>query len=139
MLFRSTFAQDRFFAYADAVLVDQVRMAAVQGLFAHQYNDAMLHAGGATSTYKQIQPGEANVQLTFHEDSRKQIEGCACIVVEPEIDYYKDLGAHTLLEVIPNSFFQKLKDRKIVYALRWTAGRRAESLEFDPPYAIESE
>ena len=81
--------------------------------------------------------GEANVQLTFHENDKRDIDGGACIVVEPDIDYYKDLGAHTLLEVIPNALGGSLTDPKIVYMLRWIAGRHAGVPEFNPPYTIE--
>jgi len=42
-----------------------------------------------------------------------------CIKVEPDIDYFQDLGAHTLLEVIPNSITHGLTDPKKVYVLRW--------------------
>jgi hypothetical protein len=58
-------------------------------------------------------------------------------VVEPDIDYYKDLGAHALLEVIANTLTGSLTDPKNVYVLRWIAGRRAGVPEFDPPYTIE--
>ena len=43
------------------------------------------------------------MQLTFHENDKQTIDGTKCIVVEPDIDYEKDIGAHTLLEVIPNT------------------------------------
>jgi hypothetical protein len=53
-----------------------------------------------------------------------------CIKVEPDIDYFQDLGAHTLLEVIPNSITHGLTDPKKVYVLRWLAGRHAGVPEF---------
>jgi hypothetical protein len=62
--------------------------------------------------------------------------GVACIKVEPDIDYFKDLGAHTLLEVIPNSITHGLTDPKRVYVLRWIAGKHAGVPEFIPPYTI---
>jgi len=58
-------------------------------------------------------------------------------VVEPDIDYYKDLAAHALLEVIANALTGSLTDPKNVYVLRWIAGRRAGVPEFNPPYTIE--
>jgi hypothetical protein len=83
-------APDRIFGYADAKLVDQVRTAAQQGEFdTEPAIDLTLHPG-ATSSFKQIQFGEANVQLTFHENQRQTIDGIDCIYVEPDIDYYKD-------------------------------------------------
>src|SRR5205823_4398822 len=95
-------AQDRFFGYADAELVHQVKLAAAEGEFAPEPNPGLFHPD-ATSSYKQTQFGEANVQLTFHEKNARTIGGIGCILVEPDIDSYKDLGAHAILEVIPNS------------------------------------
>jgi hypothetical protein len=130
-----TLAQDRFFAYCDAKLLEQVRTAAAQGEFAPETNSAFFHPG-ATASWKQVQFGEANVQLTFHENDTKVIDGTSCIVVEPDIDYYKDLGAHALLEVIPNAITHGLTNPEMVYVLRWIAGRHAGVAEFDPPYTI---
>jgi hypothetical protein len=126
-------AQDRFYAWVDPALVDQVKLAKHQGMFV----DApfILHPG-ATSSYKQIQFGEANVQLTFHENDRKEINGVNCIMVEPDIDYYKDPGAHLLLEVSVNAF-GSITDPKTVYVLRWIAGQRAGLPEFNPQYTIQ--
>ena len=67
---------------------------------------------------------------------QKKIDGVQCLKVEPEIDYFKDLGAHTLLEVILNSITHGLTDPKKVYVLRWIAGRHAGVPEFAPPYMI---
>jgi hypothetical protein len=135
---RNIFApkQDRFYAYADEALVDQVQLAAQQNEFAPELDPATFHKG-ATSSYKQIQFGEANIQLTFHEGDTQIIDGTECIVVEPDIDYYKDLLAHALLEVVVNGIAGTLTDPKNVYVLRWIAGRRAGVPEFNPPYTIE--
>lgn len=130
-----TLAQDRFFAYCDPKLLDQVKIAAAQGEFAPETNSAFFHSG-ATASWKQIQFGEANVQLTFHENDKQTIGGVTCILVEPDIDYYKDLGAHALLEVIPNALTHGLTNPEVVYVLRWIAGRHAGVPEFNPPYTI---
>jgi hypothetical protein len=130
-----TMKQDRFFGYADAALVQQVRWAVDDKAFVPEPGFELFHAG-ATSSYKQIQFGEANVQITFHENQRKQIDGVDCVLVEPDIDYYKDLAAHALLEVLPNGFSGQLTDPRAVYVLRWIAGRRAGVPEFDPLYTI---
>ena len=95
-------AQDRFFAWCDVRLIDQVKIAADAGIFAVELNPGLLHPG-ATSSWKQIQFGEANVQLTFHENDTCVIDGVNCVMLEPDIDYYSDLGAHVILEVIPNT------------------------------------
>jgi hypothetical protein len=130
-------APDRIFGYADAALVDQVRLAAQHGEFDTQPAiDLTLH-GDATSSFKQNQFGEANVQLTFHEKNRKIIDGVHCVYVEPDIDYYKDPAAHVLLEVIPNELTGKVSNPRVVYVLRWMAGRHAGVPDFDPLYTIE--
>lgn len=43
------------------------------------------------------------VVVNYRRRPRKQSIKCRCIKVEPDIDYFQDLGAHTLLQVIPNS------------------------------------
>jgi hypothetical protein len=135
ILWDDSLAQDRFFGFADKAIVDQVRRAAMEGEFAPEPGPGLFHPD-ATSSFKQIQFGEANVQLTFHEKDTKRIDGVDCIKVEPDIDYFQDLGAHTLLEVIPNSITHGLTDPKKVYVLRWIAGRHAGVPEFAPPYTI---
>jgi hypothetical protein len=135
ILWDESLAQDRFFGYADKSIVDQVRRAAMEGEFRPEPNPGLFHPD-ATSSFKQIQFGEANVQLTFHEKDIKTIDGVDCIKVEPDIDYFQDLGAHTLLEVSPHSITHGLTDPKKVYVLRWIAGRHAGVPEFAPPYTI---
>jgi len=58
-----------------------------------------------------------------------------CVVIEPDIDYYKDLLAHALLEVLPNKFTGGLTDPRAVYLLRWMAGQQAGS-NFNPLYTM---
>ena len=131
IIWDDTMAQDRFFAWADRSLVDQIRIATVQGAFAQEPSPALLHPG-ATSSYKQIQFGEANVQFTFHETAGN---GQDRVKVELDIDYFRDMAAHTLLEVIPGFF--ELTDPKRVYVLRWIAGHQANVPAFNPPYTIQ--
>jgi hypothetical protein len=126
--------QDRFFAYADAALVQEVLDAAEQGVFVPEVNPGMLHPG-ATRSFKQVQFGEANVQLTFHEGDTRTIDGTACVKVEPDIDYYRDPLAHALLEVVPG-FTGQVTNPATVYVLRWIAGRFAGVPEFDPLYTL---
>jgi hypothetical protein len=130
-------AQDRFFAWSDVRLIDQVKIAAAAKEFAVENNPGLFHPG-ATSSWKQIQFGEANVQLTFHENEKLVIGGVDCVVVEPDIDYYQDLGAHAILEVISNALTHSLTDPTEVYVLRWIAGRTAGVPEFAPLYTITS-
>ncbi len=132
---RESMKQDRFFAFADATLVDQVRQAADHGHFDPQFGLDLTHPG-ATASFKQVQFGEANVQFSFHEEDRNSIDGTDCVKVEVDMDYFKDSLAHFLLEVIPNKISGGDTDPRKIYMLRWMAGRRAGVAEFDPPYAI---
>lgn len=136
LIWDDTMQQDRFFAWADPAMIDQVIRAAAQGEFSPEVGTAMFHPG-ATRSWKQIQFGEANVQLTFHEGDRKTIDGLDCVMVEPDIDYYKDLAAHALLEVVTNKLTDSLTDPQQVYVLRWIAGRHAGVPNFEPPYTLE--
>jgi hypothetical protein len=131
-----TMAQDRFFGWADPALIDQVIQATKDGEFSPEVGTALFHTG-ATRSWKQIQFGEANVQLTFHEENKKTIDGVECVMIEPDIDYFKDLGAHALLEVATNALTHSLTDPRQVYVLRWMAGRHAGIPSFDPPYTLE--
>jgi hypothetical protein len=127
--------QDRFFAWADRTLVDQVVRSAESGQFAPEPGVALFHPG-ATRSYKQLQFGEANVQITFHENDTCTIDGVECVMVEPDIDYYRDLLSHALLEVAVNKLTQSVSDPRDVYILRWMAGRRAGVPNFEPPYHL---
>ena len=132
----NTMAQDRFFGWADPALIDQVIQATKDGEFAPEVGTALFHKG-ATRSWKQVQFGEANVQLTFHEGDKKTIDGVDCVMIEPDIDYFKDLGAHALLEVATNALTHSLTDPRQVYVLRWMAGRHAGIPSFEPPYTLE--
>jgi hypothetical protein len=136
LVWDNTMKQDRFFVWADTRLADQISQAAARGVFAPEPGSGVFQAG-ATRVYKQIQFGEANVQFAFHERNRKSINGTDCVVVELSVDYYKDLQAHLLLEVISNTLNGALTDPRMVYVLRWIAGRRAGVPEFDPLYTIQ--
>lgn len=129
--------RDRFFAYADQRLVAQVRQARLQGEW--EASPAFIHPG-ATSSFKQRQFGEANLQLSFHENPSdlRDIGGVACCKVEADLDYFRDKGAHLLLEVIPNAITGNKTNPKAAYLLRWIAGRHAGVPEFDPPYTLEA-
>jgi hypothetical protein len=126
---------DRFFAWADKRLIAQVERAAVQGEWAPEVGSGFFHPG-ATKSFKQVQFGEANVQLTFHESDEPPAGLSDCVKVEPDIDYYRDIGAHSLLEVLPNTITGHKSNPQAIYVLRWIAGRHANVPEFNPPYII---
>lgn len=136
LIWDDTMAQDRFFAWADPAIIDQIIQATAQGEFSPEVATALFHPG-ATRSWKQVQFGEANVQLTFHENKTQMVGGMNCVMIEPDIDYYKDLAAHALLEVATNKLTNSLTDPRQVYVLRWMAGRHAGVPNFEPPYTIE--
>ena len=131
-------AQDRFYAYVDEAMVQDVIEAGKIGAFAEEPDPSAFHSG-STLSYKQVQFDVTNVQLTFHQNNRRTISTedgpVNCIVVEPDIDYYKDLLAHFFEEVLPNKFTGGKTDPRAVYMLRWMAARQAGS-DFDPLYTI---
>jgi hypothetical protein len=137
LVWDASMAQDRFFAFAHPELLREVKDATEQGAFVPEMSPGMLHPG-ATSSFKQVQFGEANVQLTFHERDTKILGGVPCVEVELDIDYFKDPAAHALLEVVPGVLGGQLTDPATAYVLRWIAGRFAGVPEFDPPFGIVS-
>jgi hypothetical protein len=142
--FDSVMKQDRCFCYVDQAILADVQNAARLGAFSKEPDPEKWGHIGATESYKQVQFDVANVQLTFHgrdtaaflDENGKAVQ---CLKIEPDIDYYKDLVAHGLGEVIPNTVTHGLTDPKVVYALRWTAAKREPHLpEFNPLYTVEA-
>jgi hypothetical protein len=139
---------DRFWAWVDASFAGAVKSLADLHTFAEEPDAAHWHPGipgrvqPATRSWKQTRFDVANVQLTFHELDRKTVsrpDGSTveCVIVEPDIDYYKDILSHGLLEVIPNLLTGGKTDPRMVYLLRWMATRQEGLGEFDPPCTIE--
>ena len=92
-------AQDRFFAWCHSPLISQIQAATATGKFAVEQNPELFDPG-ATRSWKQIQFGEANLQLTSDENE-KPPDGTDWLMVEPDIDHDQDVGARALLEVNP--------------------------------------
>lgn len=142
LVWDESFARDRFFAYADVELLRQVRLGAERGLFGKEKAPGLFHPGAFTS-FKQLEFGEGNLQLTFHHDDQHVDPGDwhahsappRHIKVEVDIDYYKDPLAHLLLEVAPHRLTGGSTDPRTVYRLRWIAGRAAGA-DFTPPYVL---
>jgi hypothetical protein len=128
--------QDRFLAWTDPQLLNQVAQAAASGKFAASVGTALFHQG-ATRSWKEVQFSEANVKFTFHESDTALIDGTQCVKVEVGVEYFKDPQAHDLVEVIANTLTGGLTDPRDVYRLRWTAARRAGEPDFDPPYVLD--
>jgi hypothetical protein len=127
--------QDRFFAFADARLLKQMEIAQIQGAFEPEPHPGLFHKG-ATRSFKQKAFGEANLQLTFHEGTTKQVGAETWVRIEPDIDYFRDPAAHALLEVLPHHIGGGKTNPAAAYVLRWIAGRHAGVPEFNPPYTI---
>ena len=58
----------------------------------------------------------SGVQLTFHGGDTAVIGGVDCVMVEPDIDYCRDLAAHTIYETshpppISSGLFAKIRRR----------------------------
>lgn len=128
-------APDRIFAWARTDLLAEVTRAAQTGLFAPELLPAVFHPG-ATASFKETRLEAANLQLTFHEGRREVKRGLNCVMVEADMDYFPDVAAHALLEVLPNTLLGRKTDPKVIYMLRWMATRRQGLPEFDPPYVI---
>jgi hypothetical protein len=143
-------APDRFWAWVDSRLADRIQDLAALHAFSAESDPAGWHPGvpgridPATRSWKQTRFDVTNVQLTFHETTRQTLTGqdgnpVECVVVEPDIDLYKDLLSHGLAEVVPNALTGGKTDPRTVYGMRWMATRQEHGVpEFDPPTTIEA-
>ena len=133
--------QDRFFAYVDQALIQDVKDAAALKAFSRELDPGSQHPG-ATLSYKQNQFDVANLQLTFHEGNTLAVPGPGgtainCVVIEPDIDYFKDPLAHFFGEVLPHWVTKGKTDPRAAGVLRWMASQQAGS-DFNPLYTITS-
>ena len=137
------FHQDRFFCYVDQAILPDVRAAVGHGL-SEEFDPQAWGHSGATESYKQTQFDMANVQLTFHGRDTAAFPDpdsnpIYCVKIEPDIDYYKDVAAHALLEVLPHWITSGLTDPRVVYAMRWMTAKREGIPDFDPLYTVEAQ
>lgn len=128
-------APDRLFAWARRELLTEVTRGVQAGLFNPELLPGAFHPG-ATASFKETRLPAANLQITFHETRRERRRGEECVMVELDMDYYPNPGAHALLEVLPNLMLGRKSDPRVIYMLRWMASRRSGLPEFDPLYAI---
>jgi hypothetical protein len=142
------FMPDRFWAWVDARLADQIKQLSDLHSFAEEQGAAHFHPGvpgrvdPATRSWKQTRFDVSNVQLTFHETNKRKIQTANgpvdCVIVEPDIDYYKDLLAHGLLEALPNLVTGGKTDPRRDYTLRWMATKlEGVQPDFSPPVTVE--
>lgn len=138
---------DRFWAWVEAGLAERIEKLAALHTFAEEPDAAHWHpaipglAGPATRSWKEVRFDVSNVQLTFHEGDRLDLikpDGTVahCVLVEPDIDYYKDVVAHGLLEVLPNLASGGKTDPRVVYQLRWMATKQEGLPDFAPPCTV---
>jgi hypothetical protein len=106
-------------------MADQVAPAAAHGEFAPEVGTALLHPG-ATGSWKQAQFGEAKCAADARENQRPDVNGIDCVVAERDIDYYKDLPAHAISEVVSNGCMYRA-DR----------GRHGCMADLDPGYILK--
>jgi hypothetical protein len=134
-----SFAQDRFFGYIDPAMIPAVEATALDGEFAEEKDPGVLHPG-ATLSYKQTEYDYSNVQLTFHQNPEdlKMIDGLECVLFEPDMDLYKDLLDHGVLEVLPNLLTHGLTDPVDILSLRWLDTNDAHEPPFDPCYTLSA-
>ena len=140
-------APDRIWAWVEVGLAERIRKMADLHAFAAEADSAHWHPAtgpitAATRSWKQTRFDVCNVQMTFREgttDTRIAPDGrkVDCVVAEPDIDYYKDLLAHGLLEVLPNAATKGKTDPRIVYSMRWMASLQEGLPAFNPPCTIE--
>lgn len=127
--------QDRIFCWADRTVIQQLRqLPETREQVRFVPADSSLHPG-ATGSVKAKQFAEANLQVTFHENDQPPAGHPDWTLLELDIDYFDDPGAHFFLEVIRNSVTKGLTDPAQVLALRWMAERRA-GRDFNPLYVI---
>lgn len=134
----STMQRDRFYAFAHEELETELERSADNSGVNKELLPGIFHRG-AKSSYKQTTFSEANLQITFHEQTRSSPDGRSLVRVEIDMDYYADSLSHFLLEVVPNTVGgdQKKTDPRQIYAMRWMASRaKRENPAFEPLYTL---
>jgi len=119
--------RDRFFARVTPALRPTLTSGSAQSLLKPVTFDR-------DDNLKEVRYNEANLELTFHPGD----------ILEVDLDYYRDLGAHFFLEVVPNKLGSALgrpdaaTDPRTAYALRWMAYKNASRSRdhFAPPVAL---
>jgi hypothetical protein len=132
----STIEPDRFLAWAEPELLNQVLWATDHGLLQQEGSAALFHRG-PTRSFKEVQKGDAHLILTFHENDRRVVEGIECVMVEVWLDYFRD-STGVLMSRPPSTgrHGYGMADPSAVYSLRWMAARNLGAPEFEPPYVL---
>jgi hypothetical protein len=130
----ASMSQDRFFGFVDPAMIPAVKAAAERGDFTEEKDSAAFHPG-STCSWKQVAFEVANLQLTFHEGTTRVIDGVTCVMIEPDLDDYKNLVRHGFEEVLPNLVTGGKTDPAGIFALRWATAERGGPA-FDPGYVL---
>lgn len=85
LIWDDTLQQDRFFAYAHNKVNGADSASCLAGVVCSRTRAEFSHRG-ATVYYKQLQFGEANAHISFHENDTRKIDKIECVKVEPDID-----------------------------------------------------
>jgi hypothetical protein len=131
------FRQDRFFAYVSPKLLDVVLQERLKRKFATEHLPWRWLHPGASASYKQTAFKRADVQISFHQNWRKQIDGVDCIVAEVDIDYYPPGFLH-IKEVVLNKLFWRLTNPTKVFALRKYEQQKRGEKGFSVPYDLRA-
>ena len=135
---------DRFFAYADLTLLDGINRANQVEANTFAWENPVLHWCKDTS-FKETKFQEANVQFSFATTSPPPCSNIPanCHIVDCDMDYYKDIESHLLLEVLPNKFFGGRTNPRRTFVLRWMEAKRMQIEhpelqvpDYDPPYLM---
>jgi hypothetical protein len=126
---------DRFWAYADRRLVAQVKAGVKEGTFFVEHGSQVFHPG-ATGSFKENNMEEGHIHVSFYENQSRVIDGVDCVLLEIHIDLYKDLLAHGVLEVLPNTLTGHLTEPEDAYQHRWNAAINSGTGDFAPPLTI---
>ncbi len=125
--------QDRFYCWADKSLIGAIEEAG--DLFQEEPCPSVFHGDTASRSWKEAEYSEANVQFTFHESVVHPVNS-KWILLEADIDYYKDPFSHFLGEVVVN-WFGSMTEPAQVYKLRFNSGNLPGCIPFEPPYVIK--
>ncbi|MCW5965894.1 MAG: hypothetical protein KIT83_17785 [Bryobacterales bacterium] len=134
---KSDLQPDRCFLWCRKDFIDEVKQAAVQGIFMEVGAAGLFHPG-ASLGFKEKRFGQANLQICFHERDTRSEGGVVYVKTEFDVDYFRDPLSHFLLEVAVNSITGSVTDPRQVYCLRWMTSKRTAGEVFDPLFTVVS-
>jgi len=124
---------DRFFAWASVDIIPVLEYLVKIGELKRESCPRLWGHPGATRSYKLVKYKKGNFQITLHEKRTRVIGGVRCLLVETDVDYFKQLFRHTLEEVLPHKLFRGLTNPRKVYVIEWLE-QQASGADFAPWY-----